>query len=274
MPPPAVVAELPASPAPVDIPAPQIEETPPSIDAIVPPPALEPMPGMLDALESTPIMETFHDLAPVAAESQRVSGDVVGGSEIGQVVTKIAWDQTAHAVEHSSGSALERLASAATASYPPDPRFDDPFSAIPAAEPAAVSDIAAYPAATDHAPAAIVEEVAAPLAAVAEPFPQASHAIATGYGTPALAGSNSMLPVFYILAPLAILISGAGIGLAVWSMLRVAPADLEDIARLDFRITALTQTLLGGMAFLGGLLLFVCATLAYLAGAVRSGRSN
>jgi hypothetical protein len=227
---------------------------------------------MLDVVESTPLMESFHDLAPVAPESQRVSGDVVGGSEIEQVVTKIAWDQTAHAVEHSSGSALERLASAATASYPPDPRFDDPFSAVPAAE---FAEASALPTdalvAIEPPPIAAIPDVApAPAMAIGELSSPASHAAVSGYSQPLPARANPMFAVFYVLAPLATLVSAAGIGLVIWSMTRIAPADLEDIAKLDFRITSLAQSLFGGMAFLGGLLLFAIAALAYVAGAIRS----
>ena len=211
------------APALSPAPAPEVETTPFVVETGAPVFAAEPMPGMLDAIESTPVMESFHDLAPVAAESQRTSGDVVGGSHIEQVVTKIAWDQTAHAVEHSSGTApAGGLASAASASYPPDPRFDDPFAAIPAAELAVASEASAYAVATEQAPAAVVEEVASAIS-VAEAYPPASRGAATSYEKRASAAVNSMLPVFYILGPLAILVSAAGVGLIVWSMfMRVA----------------------------------------------------
>ncbi len=264
-----------ANPIPL-APTPGVELTPipePDVPAVVaelpiPPAMFDSMPGMLDLIESSPIVESFHDMGPAADESQRVSGEVVAGSGVNQVVTKIAWDQTAHAVEHSSGSALERLASAATSSYPPEAGFDDPFAAVPAAELAVAPAEPPAAFAEEQFPTAAMEETAvAPIAAA--PVRQSASYAASASHQPS-SRSNPMLPVFYVLAPFAFLVSGAGIALVIWSMTRVAPADFEDLAKLDFRITALTQTLLGGMTFLGGLLLLVCAALAYVAGALRA----
>ncbi len=108
-----------------------------------------------------------------------------------------------------------------------------------------------------------------PVAAVVA-LPQAPlKAAPAPASAPRLSGSGSWLAVV-LLAPLAFLSLLGGVGVLVYTLGRVEPADLSEIQRVDYHLQALTQSFLGGMLVLAGLLLFVAAGLVYVGSAFRS----
>lgn len=113
----------------------------------------------------------------------------------------------------------------------------------------------------------------APVTAVAAP-PQPAPKVAPApaappASAPRLSGGGSWLAVV-LLAPLAFLSLLGGVGVLVYTLGRVEPADLSEIQRVDYHLQALTQSFLGGMLVLAGLLLFVAAGLVYVGSAFRS----
>ena len=110
--------------------------------------------------------------------------------------------------------------------------------------------------------AAVVALPQAPLKAAPAPAPAPASA-------PRLSGSGSWLAVV-LLASLAFLSLLGGVGVLVYTLGRVEPADLSEIQRVDYHLQALTQSFLGGMLVLAGLLLFVAAGLVYVGSAFRS----
>ena len=113
----------------------------------------------------------------------------------------------------------------------------------------------------------------APVAAVVAP-PQAPQKAAPApaaspVSAPRLSGGGSWLAVV-LLAPLAFLSLLGGVGVLVYTLGRVEPAELSEIQRVDYHLQALTQSFLGGMLVLAGLLLFVAAGLVYVGSAFRS----
>ncbi len=111
-----------------------------------------------------------------------------------------------------------------------------------------------------------VAAVVAPPHASPKPAPAPAAAPASA---PRLAGGGSWLAVV-LLAPLAFLSLLGGVGVLVYTLGRVEPADLSEIQRVDYHLQALTQSFLGGMLILAGLLLFVAAGLVYVGSAFRS----
>lgn len=113
----------------------------------------------------------------------------------------------------------------------------------------------------------------APVAAVvapAQPPQQAPSAPAAAPQSAArLSGGGSWLAVV-LLAPLAFLSLLGGVGVLVYTLGRVEPVDLSEIQRVDYHLQALTQSFLGGMLILAGLLLFVAAGLVYVGSAFRA----
>lgn len=112
------------------------------------------------------------------------------------------------------------------------------------------------PAATvvvpSHAPEKIAPAPAAALPAIARP-----------------SSGGSWLAVV-LLAPLAFLSLLGGVGVLVYTLGRVEPAELSEIQRVDYHLQALTQSFLGGILLLAGLLLFVAAGLVYVGSAFRA----
>jgi|GEM_PF-4336507 len=113
----------------------------------------------------------------------------------------------------------------------------------------------------------------APVAAVVAPPQAAPKAVPAPEAAPAnaarLPSGGSWLAVV-LLAPLAFLSLLGGVGVLVYTLGRVEPADLSEIQRVDYHLQALTQSFLGGMLVLAGLLLFVAAGLVYVGSAFRS----
>lgn len=113
----------------------------------------------------------------------------------------------------------------------------------------------------------------APVAAVVAALQLPQKAAPAPAAVPASAarpsGGGSWLAVV-LLAPLAFLSLLGGVGVLVYTLGRVEPADLSEIQRVDYHLQALTQSFLGGMLVLAGLLLFVAAGLVYVGSAFRS----
>ncbi|HWE97908.1 MAG TPA: hypothetical protein VG269_28385 [Tepidisphaeraceae bacterium] len=187
------------------------------------------------------------------------------GSGMEQVVTKLALDQTAHEVEHSVGSALESLAGmemsagyasagAHSAEYSSESfEADAPLPAASALASAPVAQPAPTPA----------EEV--PTAWVAAP--SASAVAPARIKAPAASGGISLVTV--LVCPIAFILFAGGAGLLTYTLLHNVDAGDNDMLKLDLRLQTLTYCLLGGVSLIAGLLGFVAAGMAYLAGAVR-----
>jgi hypothetical protein len=187
------------------------------------------------------------------------------GSGMEQVVTKLALDQTAHEVEHSVGSALESLAGmemsagyasagAHSAEYSSESfEADTPLPAASALASAPVAQPASTPA----------EEV--PTAWVAAP--SASAVAPARNKAPVASGGISLVTV--LVCPIAFILFAGGAGLLTYTLLHNVDAGDNDMLKLDLRLQSLTYCLLGGVSLIAGLLGFVAAGMAYLAGAVR-----
>lgn len=268
-------AAAPASP-PAAVKAPPVEA--PSIsDAVFFPPSDAPARGEFSSISSEPALgEMSHavfDLGPAASDAQRVTGEVVGGSGIEQIVTKLAWDQTAQAVEHSTGSALERLALVSAEIQTPEPIFPEASQTPPTAQAAVTVEPApASQPAVDTAPAVSAQESAALAQTLAAAAVSTPAIIARLPGSARAAQRrNGMLPLVYLLTPPALLAGGGGIALVIWALLKVMPADLtETVDKLDFRMQIMTYIVLGGMLMTLGFCLLLATLIAYLAGAVRA----
>lgn len=286
-------AASPPALAPVEIGPPEIE-----------PPAQEPISITLVDIEALPAATTLEALVrPHSSESnsQFTTGELISGSGIEQIITKMAWDQTAHAVEHSAGSALERLASAEAAPYTPAhanlQASSDEYPSLPMSLAADEATVAAALAPAEPEPAepeptpaeefAAAEPFAAPAPEpetepAARPEPVSSHKpqlveARVARRRPArqpVEQTNGMRIWFYLFGPFSILAAIGGIGVVIYTVTRVPPPDAPDLDRLDFHIQNLTQILLGGILLLSGLLIFATTILAYIVGAVRSGNSS
>ena len=112
----------------------------------------------------------------------------------------------------------------------------------------------------------------APTAAVVPP-PQIPERVvpapAAAPPAPRASSGGSWLAVV-LLAPLAFLSLLGGVGVLVYTLGRVEPAELSEIQRVDYHLQALTQSVLGGMLVLAGLLLFVAAGLVYVGSTFRA----
>jgi hypothetical protein len=244
-------ADMPLAPAP-RAKRPQKSTSGP-IRRVLPPPAAAAV-----AEHAPPVVE---QVSPPAEPLALVVEPMVG-SGMEQVVTKLALDQTAQHVEHSAGSALERLTG-----LDEHPTYSS--GAAHAAEYgsnsfAAPAQQAAPPVATAAPSAPAPDDV--PIAWVAAPAPPASPP------RPVQApGGTSYVTLF--VCPIAFLMFAGGAGLLAYGMLRnVDPGDNE-MLKLDLRLQSLTYCLLGGFLLIGGLLGFVAAGMAHLAGAVRRSRA-
>ena len=54
----------------------------------------------------------------------------------------------------------------------------------------------------------------------------------------------------------------------IYSLMRSAPADLHETALLEFRVQVLSQTVMGGVLVVTGVLMFVGAALAMVEGSM------
>ena len=202
------------------------------------------------------------DMAPVAHESQRMSGEVVGGSGIEQVVTKIALDQAAQAVEHSAGSALEALISG------PGQSYHSESAILMAAEPAMEKSEWAAISPPQAERADPVSETFADI--VVDSAVPAAVPRATAHARVQSPSDTTLSPMLFILCPLALLLTGVGVSVMLYSLLAVAPSDLADFEKMDFRLLALGKAFLGGMVFLTGLILFLAAGVTHLGSKVKA----
>ena len=62
----------------------------------------------------------------------------------------------------------------------------------------------------------------------------------------------------------------AGLGVMVYSLFRSAPTEATDLARLEFRVEVLSQTVLGGVLLVVGTFIFVGTAMARVARALKS----
>ncbi len=70
--------------------------------------------------------------------------------------------------------------------------------------------------------------------------------------------------VLFVLFPIAFILTGIGLALLIVTLMRTPPASDIDFDKLDFRLQTLTQLILGGLAFVAGLLLFVAGGLIHV----------
>lgn len=108
----------------------------------------------------------------------------------------------------------------------------------------------------------------APSRAVPAPIPASAVAAPANAPIPSAGGGNWLASV--ILSPLAFLSLAGGVGVLVYSFNRSEPADATDLQKLDLHVQSLTQSFLGGMLVLAGLLLFVAAGMVYVGGGLRN----
>lgn len=269
--------------------------------------AAPPLPGM-----PAPFLT---DAAPIAGGTPPMSADefivseLSSGSGIDQMVTKIARDQAAQHVEHSSGTALEHLASLEEAAVhaPAAPSQDyaaeswpiatvAPMSsegiAGPVSGPSDATPLALQPQTQavesggeavdanaivmDMMDAAVAQDagVAQDLALAPEGSIGNTAPIAAAQRASRAPHDGATSPLAtLVLWPLGTIITLGGIGLLAYALTRPPAADdATDLAKLDQRIQSLTQCFLGGVILLAGLLLFVTSGVVYLAGVIRQSK--
>ncbi|MDB5289427.1 MAG: hypothetical protein JWL69_668, partial [Phycisphaerales bacterium] len=252
--------------------------TAPAAAQRVTPPAMPPAtqrvtPPIAPPAAKTPVSEQAHPVVespvvPAPSHPEPIAPIVEPsvGSGMEQMVTKLALDQTALQVEHSTGSALEHLAglyeqpayssgAAHAAEYSSDSFAPTMQQATPHV--ATEASIAAA-AATADVPIAWVAAPAAPASAPATPQPAAP---ATG---------ASYITLF--VAPISFLLFAGGAGLLAYGMLHNMDAGDNEMLKLDLRLQNMSYCMLGGFSLIAGLLGFVAAGMAHLAGAVRRGK--
>jgi hypothetical protein len=128
------------------------------------------------------------------------------------------------------------------------------------------------PGAARTLPTPILEPAPPPVAQESSPAATPATAPYVQASAPPRAPQGPGWTVVVLLCPLAFLSLAGGVGVLVWSLCRVEAADLSELQRLDAHLQTLTQSFLGGMLVVAGLILFVAAGLVYVGGALRARR--
>ncbi len=299
-------AGVPVRPRPVVTPSrgiPPIRMAASAPPAPAPPPAKEPATGPISAEEKPAASPSPADVEPVVAPSPVIPVlDAPTLLELPKEKAGVVVPPVSAEAKPIAGA--EKAPEVSPAPEPLSPGFVfqvSPSSGVataaqPAERPPATSDAGGSEAAMARIASLIAAEVPMPLpeasfapARQAEPIAPAQAQVSKAVAAPepvrmpvtaspsveaaSRSRSGNWVAVVF-LAPLAFLSLAGGVFVLAYVLSRTESPDLSEIQRVDFHIQALTQSFLGGMLVLAGLLLFVAAGLVYVGSALRSRRQH
>jgi hypothetical protein len=99
-------------------------------------------------------------------------------------------------------------------------------------------------------------------------------AIPIGRAAPRAASSTISSIILCFVAPVATIMTLGGLGVLLYSLFRSAPAEGREMEIVQFQLHALTQTVVGGVLLVTGMMMFIGAALAMLAGALKEVRKQ